>query len=181
MLERSLLTGCQSGMYKTTDHGTTWKKVFEKGSVNHIIENDGVLICTSSQGIWRSENAGDSWSKVFMSVNNPFYIQSTSMGLIAILPGQEILGQFGSNSVYTSTDKGLTWTPVVNPLPSSLNSVYAFAEAGSYLFACGNDGIYRSTDKGISWKLVYSGPDKMNFFRLVSTESGLYALLVQGC
>lgn len=124
--------GGERGLYKTTDGGTTWKKVLE------ISENTGV-------------------NNVKIDPSNPDIMYATSEQrrrhwFTKIGGGPE-------SAVYKSVDGGETWNKIMKGLPSvdiggmgidvspvDPNVVYLIMEAAE-----GKGGFFRSTNKGESW------------------------------
>ncbi len=126
----------QRGLFKTTDGGTTWKKVLyvdKKTGVTDVVmdpADNKTLYATTWQHTRKAWNHED----------------------------------FGPGSgVYKSTDAGTTWTKLAGGLPdggdlgrvgvdvapSNPNVLYAICD-------CRGDaeGLYRSNDKGTTWKKV---------------------------
>ncbi len=58
------------------------------------------------------------------------------------------------NSLYSSIDNGVTWTPV---LSATWPGARGLAKTGTSLFATGNTGIFRSDDNGLTWVNKYAG------------------------
>ena len=125
-------------------------------------------ICAGSGGVWKTENAGTSWTPVFDS--QPSY----SIGCVALDPsapeivwvgtGENVSGRhvgFG-DGVYKSLNGGKTWTNtglgksehigriLVDPLNS--NVVYVAAE-GPLWSSGGDRGLYKTGDGGKTWTL----------------------------
>ena len=125
--------GGERGLYKTTDGGTTWKKVLE------ISENTGV-------------------NNVKIDPSNPDIMYATSEQrrrhwFTKIGGGPE-------SAVYKSVDGGETWNKIVSGLPSvdiggmgidispvDPNVVYLIVEAAE-----AKGGFFRSKNKGESWE-----------------------------
>ncbi|HEX7182816.1 MAG TPA: glycosyl hydrolase [Thermoanaerobaculia bacterium] len=123
---------------------------------------------TASGGVWKSEDAGLSWSPVFD--DQPI----SSTGSIAIAPSDPNVVYVGSgeanirgnvatgNGIYKSTDGGKTWTHVwkqegqigtmaVHPKDPDV----AFAAVLGHAFGPNPErGVYRTTDGGKTWKQV---------------------------
>jgi len=186
------------GMLKSTDYGETW---FISGleDSRHIAEieihplntnliyaavSGGLYSKGDNRGIYKSTDAGASWSKVL------FLNDSTSAIDVAIDPGdlnvvyaamwERLRGPSfrkaaGVNSgIYKSTDGGTTWTQLLNGLPSpnpiigrisiavapsNPNYVYALYKEASSPNGSNNTfhAFFRSTDKGNIWAQMPSG------------------------
>ena len=72
-----------------------------------------------------------------------------------------VAGVFSPNAefLYTSTDNGNTWTPLVSATwpASPSDSKKAIAKIGSSLFVGTFNGIWRSDDNGLTWVKKYTG------------------------
>jgi len=125
-------------------------------------------VCAGSGGVWKTENAGTTWTPVFDS--QPSY----SIGCVSLDPanpeivwvgtGENVSGRhvgFG-DGVYKSLNGGKTWTNkglsrsehiariLIDPRDSDV--VYAAAE-GPLWSAGGERGLYKTTDGGENWTL----------------------------
>ncbi len=124
------------GIYKSTDGGTTWKKVL------FVDENSGA-------------------SSLSMDLTNPRILYAATWQHRRH-PWQVESGGAGS-SLWKSIDGGETWTKINEGLPMLLgklgisvsranpNRVFAIVEAEK-----GKDGLYRSDDGGKKWTLLSS-------------------------
>jgi hypothetical protein len=158
------------GMYKSTDAGETWTLLAGTsgmGDINKIAVSPAdpnlILAGTTSfagaGGIWRSTNAGGTWSHV-KTVHRGHSIEflplSPSVVLGSIADYNFNTGADNATALY-STDGGATWSnsnlalainfPArleVAPAPGDVNVAYANV----------NGEIYKSTDKGVSYTLV---------------------------
>jgi len=122
----------QGGLWKTTSAGTVWKPVFDDvkdecaiGSIAVAQSNPDVVYAGSGEisggspgnGVYRSSDAGKSWSKVGLEGTN-------TIPSLLVDPKNEnvvIAAAMGSPSeasdkrgVYRSTDGGKTWTKTLN-------------------------------------------------------------------
>jgi len=126
-------------------------------------------VASASGGVWKTTNAGITWTPVFDSQS------SYSIGAVAIDPnhpdviwvgtGENVSGRHvgWGDGVYKSTDAGNSWTNMglkksehigkilIDPRDS--NVIYVAAEGP--LWAAGGDrGLYKSSNGGASWNLV---------------------------
>jgi hypothetical protein len=133
---------------------------------------DTVYAGAATGGVWRSTNAGTTFSSVWPASLTP------SIGALAIAPSGTLYAgtgegnpgggsvTFPGNGVYRSTDSGNTWTHLglagserIGRLaidPTNANRIFA-AATGSLFVAGGVRGLYRTTDGGSTWQLVLAG------------------------
>ena len=121
-----------------------------------------------SGGVWKSTNAGASWSPLTDDMENLAVVTlaimpDTPSTLIAgtgegVYVGRPIVRSRGveGNGIYRSTDDGLTWQAIPFTLDNSdfrfVNKIRVAQD--STLFAATGKGIWRSVDVGDSWQLI---------------------------
>jgi hypothetical protein len=79
-----------------------------------------------------------------------------------------------SGSMYRSTDKGETWTPVTGWDGNGGIRSFAFSEANIFAGTVGQ-GVYRSADAGTSWTPVNTGLTSFDIRSLVLSGTDLFA------
>jgi photosystem II stability/assembly factor-like uncharacterized protein len=137
--------------------------------VIHPLKRHTWYVAVGSGGLWKTENAGTTWTPVFDAQ------ASYSIGCVTLDPsnpetvwvgtGENVSGRhvgFG-DGVYKSLNGGKTWTNMglsksehigrilVDPRNSSI--VYVAAE-GPLWSSGGERGLYKTTDGGKTWALV---------------------------
>jgi len=151
------------GVYKSTDGGLTWGPTGTLGSSNPsragdiLIHptNNQILWCATNSGIFRTTNAGTSWTRVQTG--------NFSQGNIRLKPGDpSTVYAVTRDKFYKSTDTGNTFTHIESNLPTTsgrfvmdvtpANAEYIYilsakTSSESYAF----QGIYRSIDGGTTF------------------------------
>lgn len=162
------------GILKSTDGGATWNATGLAWTVNQgrtiaklLINpsNTSIILAATSNGIYRSTNAGTTWTQV-----------STATGMkdMEFKPTDPQTVYACSNKLYKSTDGGVTWTQITSGLPASTsvdrfaiavtpaNVAYVYILAGN---ASNNGfyGLYRSTDSGTTFTTRSTTPNLLGW------------------
>jgi len=176
----NLVTYSGDGIYKTTDAGTTWSKINQGfGSKTHVSAiainptNSNIVLVAfasgnwftgdiSNEGIWRSTNAGSTWSKVLsMQDAEDIVFDPTNPNRVYCTAG----GTYTTAGVYYSDNGGVNWNQSSSGLPptSSMNRVQ-IALANSlpstlYTIVSTDDTnyptqAYKSTNSGATWSRI---------------------------
>ena len=167
-------------IFKTTDAGRTWRKVWDGGEYrgiqdvrNFIRAADGSLFITTSEPalVARSTDEGESWSVVAEPKS------SRTVGLVELDSGVILAGLRRSENGWTSivrSDDGFStfaWIPFSTTEPRQNVTCFGYWGGSTVLAGVGYEGpgrIYRSLDEGLSWEKMTDLPgarDLMNFFR----------------
>ena len=177
----------RGGIYVSNDAGLTWSQLgstatdtvnFRRFRTLKAIAPDpfrqGVIISGSrDKGIWRSTNAGATWTNVFSAPLAPATNNSVAAGLDDLNPNRApisivLFHPTDSNIVFAgadgygilkSTDAGVTWSTINSGL---LNTVWvkylSINSTGNILYAaCGEDGVYKTADGGLNWTHASQG------------------------
>lgn len=161
-----------AGILKSTDGGNTWTNIvgpFLRAFIGAMAihpSNGQVLLCTTSAGIWRSEDGAANWTRVLTGVGTSVLFDPTNGDIAYAALGN--VGGSSLNGVYKSTDGGKTWSPRNgsgdNAIPAQDTGRISIAMANSNtstLFASientatGSNGrllgIWKTTDGGQTW------------------------------
>jgi photosystem II stability/assembly factor-like uncharacterized protein len=193
----TLFVGCESGIFKSTDSGSTWKHVFAEDGVNTFAEAEGVLVCATYGGLLRSTDGGEHWDWTFTEDGPAFGTSFVDGRFVTITQGGKDWQDNPMSRLRASADGGKTWQPmdegfsagqfvynneVMGDLSSigSIRNINDVKKAGQYLFCSCDAGIFRSADWGKNWEPVLSGPDK-KLMQLAVVGNVIYAVRVVGC
>ncbi len=190
------------GVWKTKNAGVTWKPIFDNyasystgcitidpNDPNTIWlgtgENVGGRHVGFGDGVYRSTDAGDSWtnmglkssehiSKIIVHPSNPNTIWVAAQG--------PLWSSGGERGLYKSTDGGSTWNKVlggnewtgVTDLavdPRNPDHMYAATwqrhrTIAAYMGGGPDSGIHRSTDGGETWHKLTSGLPSSNLGKI---------------
>ncbi|HET6699752.1 MAG TPA: exo-alpha-sialidase [Nocardioidaceae bacterium] len=176
------------GVYRTADGGASWEPANsgikvefapddlqypEFGQCVHKVARSAgepdVLFAQNHGGVYRTENAGDSWTSIADGLPSefgfPMVAHPRTPGTIYVFPLESSDGRFppdGACRVYRSRDAGETWEELAKGLPDS-----GFYSGVMRDAMCVDDGdptgvylgsregsVYASADEGDSWQLV---------------------------
>jgi photosystem II stability/assembly factor-like uncharacterized protein len=182
-----LLAGSATdGIFRTTDNGDTWvkKNTGLESSCIYVMKNLGnSIIAGTSNGIYYTDNLGDSWSHFKGTMNgivSSFYpgsqyyfcaathlyksgpsdtgwtrIKQASLGISAVYLSGDVLLASDYALIYRSTDYGGTWTDVSIPYSSLVQDIKG--QKSYFLAATKMGGLCKTTDNGSSWVKVFTG------------------------
>lgn len=157
------------GILKSTDNGVTWTKSLDwsynqqRGvqAIRLNPQNPRTIIAATSEGIYRSTNAGATWDSVLsvlMASDIAIHPLDTTLILITA-------GNFASpgNGIYRSTDGGSTFVRCTDvPSFNGMARLAMYAANPNIVYAHLADStvvvgsIYKTTNFGASWMFVSS-------------------------
>jgi photosystem II stability/assembly factor-like uncharacterized protein len=126
---------------RTTDGGATWENLrngceFDAHTVYFMPDNPRVVVTTSGQGFYRSEDGGDSFEKTITGMDRRYMAQlvvhpdrpKTMFTAAAEVPPPGWMRPEGGNSAfYRSDDQGLSWRRLTGGLPDHIKPAPRFA------------------------------------------------------
>jgi len=171
------------GVFRSDDTGKTWKlcnqglhnvapefiKGTDMGRCVHKMVLDparpGTLAMQFHGGVFKSENAGDSWTRISAGLPHDFgfpMAATTEGGLfvVPLLADNNRVVPDGALKVWRSRDQGRTWRAMTKGLPQKEHYVGVLRDAmtsdpltpaGIYMGTTGGE-IFYSKDDGDSWK-----------------------------
>ncbi len=161
--------GTNSGLYKSTDGGTTWNKIhngFPEGKLGRI----GIAIAPSNpnrvyavieseqnkdKGLYRSDDGGANWERTngdFALTVRPFYFSR-----IVVDPKDEDVVVKGGLSGSISRDGGKTFKSLGN-MHSDIHDILFDINNSDVMHVGTDGGVYRSWDGGSSMEIVSNLP-----------------------
>jgi parallel beta-helix repeat protein len=162
----TIYAGNQHGPYRSTDGGATWTKTPITGLPSFLLTNSiavdptnaaVVYIGLQSDGVFKSIDGGDNWSKVNVPLNDAVV---ASVVFDPVTKSTMYVGS--SKGVFKSTDSGSTWAPINNFGTANAPNVRTIAidpvtPTTIYAGTFGDGGLYKSTNGGSNWTLMNSG------------------------
>jgi len=150
------------GILKTTDGGITWNTTglsYSNASYRQISKllidptNTNTIIAASSNGIWRSTDAGATFTNV----------QTGGFKDMEFKPGDFNTLYAAGTEFYKSTNNGASWTKITSILPAATNvsriAIAVTPANPSYVYLIvglpapnyGTEGFYKSTNSGTTF------------------------------
>ncbi|HOY05397.1 MAG TPA: hypothetical protein PLO67_08345 [Saprospiraceae bacterium] len=140
--------------YRSSDAGATWTfsaygmKLAQTKQL--ALLSDSVQLAVTSNGLWRTADAGDSWDRLLPDTGE--YVYTTHP--VAVLNADRFGAVLGQNLWWTQ-DGGQHFSDVTPP--HSLTRGFLFAANQNQLFTTDTLGVVLSNDFGLSWHSVLPG------------------------
>ena len=155
-------SGYNMALYRSTDGGATWESFtqglpLESTRTEIAVADYGNgarrLFMGSWEGLFRSDNLGESWS-LCQGGLPPDIRCAYALNVSRVNPDLVYVGDWGEG-LYKSTDGGMSWAPLANA-PGSIYEIACGQINPDIVYIIGgysDDGnvIYKSTDGGQSW------------------------------
>lgn len=147
------------GVLRTTDAGTTWKRIINglpsgEDAVYCTVGDSEFLAGTYPPGLYRTTDRGEDWIGIPGTTN-----RFGRIGAIAELPPHSILVGSIDSGLFRSTDDGVSWSKI-NSFPLDTDSwirAIKVLGTGRILVATDGYGLYQSDDIGSSWTCPIAG------------------------
>lgn len=177
---RTLYITANHDVYKSTDDGTNWSKVFDCNGCNFTAVdhfNSSLIYAGGAGGVWRSENGGMSWVSIshadFAASGNQTFWDYGYDGVWCIETDPNtadrlyVTAKGTSKGLYVSHNKGATWQKLltdnymrkVKVAHFNSNVIYATSssafEAGGY--NASSNGVWYSENGGNTWTKQNNG------------------------
>jgi photosystem II stability/assembly factor-like uncharacterized protein len=172
------------GFFKSVDGGRRWRESSElKNEALHSLTqadaNPSVLIAGTFNGIFRSDNSGDSWTQL-PTQGTPGLVHVESL---AIDPR-------GTNTIYAGTwylpykssDGGQSWKSIKNGIidDSDIFAIDIDPRDPNHVIASACSGIYETPNGGESWTKVQGIPSQSRRTRAIVQHPSIAGLVFAG-
>ena len=187
------------GVWKTTDGGASWTPTFvnvgsqsisaihvETGNPQNVWAGTGDRFdgdCSGylSDGVFLSTDGGLNWSArnsgMNLSTITSLVTQANNANVVLAAGFGDRCNQGGdaNGGIYRSTDKGATWTQVMD---RKVEDLVTLPGTSTVLASAPGSGVYRSTDGGATWTLLGAAntASRMRLAVAPSNTSVIYAL-----
>lgn len=151
------------GFFMTKDGGATWKEAKElrKASIHAMVQstkNPNLILAGTTEGVWKSENSGEDWTKI-ESPTMPI----PAIDSLAIDPTDDNTIYAGTWwRAYKTTDGGKSWRLIKNGMidDSDVFAITVDPRDPDHIVASACSGIYESFNKGELWKKIQGIPSQ---------------------
>ena len=172
------------GVLKTTNGGTSWSPsgltwlVTQGRTISRLLinpQNPNTLFAATSNGVYRTRNAGAAWTQIATAIANVKDIE--------FKPGDTTTVYACSTTLfYRSTNAGTTFATTSTGLPaaasvsrlaigvSAANATYVYVLAANAAF--GYQGIYRSANSGATFTARSTSPNLLGYNSTGSDAGG---------
>ena len=196
------VTAGSGGVWKTDNAGTTWKSIFDNqksysiGCIAMDPQNTNILWVGTGEnvggrhvgygdGIYKSEDGGDTWEKMGLENSehiSKIIIHPNNSNIIWVASQGPLWSKGGERGIYKSSDGGLNWiktlgdeewTGATDLLIDPRNPKILYAATwqrhrtvAGYLGGGPGSAIYKSKDGGDNWKKIKNGLPKENLGKI---------------
>ncbi|HRP02747.1 MAG TPA: T9SS type A sorting domain-containing protein [Candidatus Kapabacteria bacterium] len=186
-----------AGFFKSVDGGETWQKIFDDSNLNRLeigispANPDYVYLLGATKGsgsyagVWRSNNAGNSFD---LMSNSPNILSIDANGAgnygqgfydltIAVNPVNAEEIYIGGIHIWKSSNGGKNWTLINHWMGVNKPYVHAdqhyllFNPTNLNLYSANDGGLYVSTNNGITWNDLSNGLSIAQFYRISVANS----------
>ncbi|MBK7258828.1 MAG: T9SS type A sorting domain-containing protein [Ignavibacteriae bacterium] len=177
---QTMYTAIDSSLFRSTDKGGTWQKIFtndERGAIaclftpetsslpsSHLLLTGSYPGYTNIASVHRSIDGGTNWKRILtfegercisVTGSDSLVFAAAISGMLQAVPGDTVAG------VYVSSDAGTSWTKAQWGAPSDSGITDLTLLSGSsgqkILFSGSYDMLFRSTDLGSTWTSSMAG------------------------
>jgi photosystem II stability/assembly factor-like uncharacterized protein len=172
------------GFFKSTDGGHKWRESPElKNEALHSLtqadSNPNVLIAGTFNGLFRSDNSGDSWTQL-PTFSTPGLVHVESLAIDPRTPNTIYAGTW--YLPYKSTDGGQNWRSIKNGIidDSDIFAIDIDPRDPNHIIASACSGIYESPNAGDNWTKVQGIPSQSRRTRAIVQHPTIAGLVFAG-
>lgn len=172
------------GFFKSTDAGATWRESAQlKNEALHSLaqadSNPDVLIAGTFTGMFRSDDAGDSW-KQLPTQSTPGLLHVESLAIDPRTTNTIYAGTW--YLPYKSVDGGKSWTSIKNGIidDSDIFAIDIDPRDPNHIIASACSGIYETKTAGDSWRKVQGIPSQSRRTRAILQHPSVPGMVFAG-
>lgn len=165
--DSNLFMACQYGLYKSSDFGNNWTRVFTIGFANDVVIIDKTIYVTGINGIHCSIDGGNTWQqftklqeKIGVNKNQNISIFSHSNRLYVFIQTHDsLLPNTEVNELLYSDDHGSTCHEHdMEKFLNSMNDVQNISMYDDKIFVSTKYSLLMTMDHGKTWQEIISVP-----------------------
>ncbi|MCA6415703.1 MAG: glycoside hydrolase, partial [Cytophagales bacterium] len=180
--ENASFSGTNSGLHKSTDGGTTWRKLTVGlptaaqglGRIGFGISNSNpkrmfaTVDAREQGGVYRSDDAGESWKLV--STERRVWGRGSDFAEIRVHPKNPDVVYAANTASYRSTDGGITWTSFKGaPGGDDYHRIWINPLQPDIMIFAADQGATITVNGGKTWSSWYNQPTAQLYH--VSTDN----------
>ena len=175
-----IVAGGLTGVYRSTDSGTTWQKISDQENVESLAvdprTHDRIYVGTWRQG-QRTEDGGKTWKMI----NNGMVLDTDMFQILVEHDDPDSVWVSTCGWVYNSTDRGDKWTRYRDGFNNRrIHDIEVDPCDRDVVYAGSVGGLYRTDDRGKSWYSVSSEDLVINSIALDAQRPHRVVLGVEG-
>jgi photosystem II stability/assembly factor-like uncharacterized protein len=178
--------GPGSGLYKSTDDGNTWRQLIQGlpgaaegiGRIGPAISPSDPdrmyawVNATKGSGIYRSDNAGESWQLV--NTEDRVWGRGSDFGCVRVDPRNKDVIYVANTSTYKSTDAGKNFTAIKGaPGGDDYHTIWINPDNPDIIALAADQGATISVNGGQSWSSWYNQPTAQ-FYHVITDNQFPY-------
>jgi len=172
------------GFFKSTDGGVTWRESSQlRNEALHSLaqgeSNPDMLIVGTFNGIFRSDDAGDTW-KQLPTQGTPGLIHVESLAIDPRTTNTIYAGTW--YLPYKSLDGGQSWRSIKNGIidDSDIFAIDIDPRDPNHIIASACSGIYETKDAGDNWRKVQGIPSQSRRTRAILQHPSVSGIVFAG-
>ncbi|HEX4595647.1 MAG TPA: glycoside hydrolase [Bryobacteraceae bacterium] len=169
--ENGAWSGPNGGMFKSTDGGNTWRPL-TNGLPQEGVTQANIAIAPSrpsriysavatgrTTGIYRSDDAGESWSRITTDTRPAARIGGGDLPVLAVDPKNPEIVYSASVVTWKSTDGGKTWTGIRGaPGGDDYQKIWINPNHPEILLVASDQGAIITVNGGETWSSWFNQP-----------------------
>lgn len=154
----------KNSVFRSSDQGQNWTfsaTGMQLADTKQLeLLTDSLQLAVTDNGLWRTEDAGGSWGRIFPYADASRYLYGSHP--LAVINADSLVICKGAQ-LWRTLDGGAAFTDITPP--SGLLRSFVFATKNRQLFASTTTGIGVSNDFGANWQNIFSGKSVISLFQ----------------